>query len=160
MSHHPHSKPFRPWGHEDTLKAAKHYFVGTENLPETGDILPEQFHDRSQDHRVLGEKGLMLAVLEDAIRCYQKHAHSTGPRGMRLFEETCVWMSEGASDWPYSFENICSELDIDTNRLCLALVRWRDSNQAPTPTLRRKCHSKGRSHGGKHAPSRDRTCHA
>ena len=33
------------------------------------------------------ERLLMLAVLEDAIDCYQKFAHARDPRGTQMFDE-------------------------------------------------------------------------
>ena len=55
--------------------------------PET--ILPSQFFDRVQiDASLQPEKRLMLAVLEDAVDCYQKYAHARDLRDnseIRLF---------------------------------------------------------------------------
>ena len=58
--------------------------VGLE--PET--VLPSQFFDRVHiDASLQPEKRLMLAVLEDGVGTFQKHAGATGRRARRLFAE-------------------------------------------------------------------------
>ena len=41
------------------------------------------------------ERLLMLAVLEDAIDCYQKYAHARDPRGRQIFDESREWVHSG-----------------------------------------------------------------
>src|SRR5712691_12446937 len=48
-------------------------------------LLPSQFFDQFRGHSILeGERRLMLAVLEDAVSCFQKYAGATRPRSRRL----------------------------------------------------------------------------
>src|SRR4029450_3292999 len=53
------------------------------------------------------EKRLMLAVLEDAINCFQDNLLAQSGKRKRLFEETEEWILAGDRDWFFSFENIC-----------------------------------------------------
>ena len=54
-----------------------------------------------------GEEKLMVAVLEDAIKCFQKYALEHDHWEKRLFREVEDWILKKNSEWLYSFENIC-----------------------------------------------------
>src|SRR5215831_17266516 len=56
------------------------------------------------------EKRLMLAILEDAINCYQDNLLAKRGREGRLFTEAEEWILEKGSDWIFSFKNICVRL--------------------------------------------------
>ena len=71
------------------------------------------------------ERLLMLAVLEDAIDCYQKYAHTRDPRGHQMFEESREWVTSDDRTWLFSFENICEILGIHPGRLRDALKQWK-----------------------------------
>ena len=75
------------------------------------------------------ERLLMLAVLEDAIDCYQKFAHSRDPRGLQMFEESREWVSSTDRSWLFSFENICDTLEINAEYVRRGLREWRERNQ-------------------------------
>ena len=70
-------------------------------------VLPEQFKPR---RALSSEQRLMVAVLENAVECYQKYALLANRRARRLFKEAHEWIYCGESDWPFSFENICAAL--------------------------------------------------
>lgn len=146
-----------------TSKTAKHYFQGTESLPETMDMLPEQFHEREEDHRTSGERGLMLAVVDEAVAEFQKLAFTNCPHEMYERAALDEWFRDRSpSDWPFTYLNICTELDIDPERICNALFAWRSMQpvRRDTPFVRKKCHAKEKeSHGRQHASGRSSTCH-
>ena len=75
------------------------------------------------------ERMLMLAVLEDAIDCYQKYAHARDPRGRQMFDEASEWVSSGDRVWLFSFENICDTLEISAEYVRRGLREWRERNQ-------------------------------
>lgn len=72
------------------------------------------------------ERLLMLAVLEDAIDCYQKYAHARDPRGRQMFEESREWVLSADRSWLFSFENICDTLEINADYVRRGLREWRD----------------------------------
>ncbi len=95
-------------------------------LAEPEVLLPSQYLDLLRGHSPYeGEKRLMLAVLEDAISCFQKHAGATKGRGQRLFKEAEEWLFDGDPAWVFSFEAICSMLDLDPTYLREGLARWK-----------------------------------
>ena len=76
------------------------------------------------------ERLLMLAVLEDAIDCYQKYAHVRDPRGNQMFLEAQEWVTSEDRSWLFSFENICDTLEINAEYVRRGLREWRERNQS------------------------------
>jgi hypothetical protein len=76
-----------------------------------------------------GERALMRAVLEDAIRCL---IGEVGPRHQRgaLAAEARQWIETADPRWPFSFENVCDGLGLDAANLRRRLLR-----DAPAPAL-------------------------
>ena len=71
------------------------------------------------------EKRLMLAVLEDAVLCFQKGSFAGDRRRKALFPDAEEWIMEENSDWPFSFENICEVLGFNPDYLRQGLLRWK-----------------------------------
>lgn len=72
------------------------------------------------------ERELLVAILEDAIRSYQKYAFSGTRRGQRLFREVHAWFTEPpTADVAVSFDYVCEMLDLAADPLRQALERWR-----------------------------------
>jgi len=90
-------------------------------------LLPAQFFAA---FRRLGgldrERLLMLAVLEDAIDCFQKYAFAKDPRGRQLFAEAAEWVDSFDKGWLFSFENICDTLEIAPGYVRRGLSEWRE----------------------------------
>ena len=79
---------------------------------------------RAQDPNGCGERALMRAVLEDAIRCL---SGAGGPMRLRpsLAAEARRWVTDHDRHWPYSFENICAALKFEPESLRRGLQAWR-----------------------------------
>jgi hypothetical protein len=77
------------------------------------------------------ERRLMLAVLEDAIDCFQKYAHTNDLRGRQLFLESYEWIMSPDKRWLFSFENICQIVDMNPDYIRQGLSRWRSQNAKP-----------------------------
>jgi len=72
------------------------------------------------------EKRLLLAVLEDAIICFQKYFHAQDAKQRRLYEEAVSWILARGDDRAFSFENICETSGLDADYLRMGLLNWRD----------------------------------
>ncbi len=73
------------------------------------------------------EQKLMLAVLDDAVSCYQKYFAARDKIGTRLFHEVEEWiLQQGKSNWLFSFDNICETLDLNPGNIREGLLHWRD----------------------------------
>lgn len=85
------------------------------------------------------EKRLMLAILEDAIHCFQDNLLAQNVRSRRLFDEAEEWIVETDVDWIFSFENLCEALGFNPAYVRQGLLRWME-NKLPK-------HRKGPRHG-------------
>ena len=95
-------------------------------------LLPAQFYAAFRGgSAVRGEKRLMLAVLQDALDCYQKYAHARDPRGAQMFQESQEWVVSGDRSWLFSFENICDTLEINADYVRRGLREWRERGGLP-----------------------------
>ena len=105
-------------------------------------VLPEQFFQGARkDSYVSGEKALMLAVLEDGIRCFQEHLRNPRSNPRLLSKEAEEWIRSDDYDWPFSFNNVCETLGVEPTALRGALLAWKakrladdGTNGSPTPT--------------------------
>jgi len=75
------------------------------------------------------ERRLMLAILEDAINCYQDNLLAKHGSAGRLFMEAEEWILEG-SDWIFSFKNICETLGFNPEYVRQGLLRWKEKKTA------------------------------
>ena len=82
------------------------------------------------------EKRLMLAVLEEAVLCFQKGIFAGDRRRKALFPDAEEWIMEENSDWPFSFENICEVLGINPAYLRQGLLRWKEKKLARRQKIR------------------------
>ncbi len=99
------------------------------NLHMTGDdlptifqgigILPAQYGEmRRKKLPSEGERKLLFAVLEDAIRCYLKHRDAgRASRNDPEFLEAAGWLSSDDDEGPFAFVNVCEALGINADRL-------------------------------------------
>ena len=104
-------------------------------------ILPEQFYDKGAGiEEVSGERALMLAVLEDGIRCFQEHLTSPRVRPRLLARQSEKWIRSGDWDWPFSFNNICESLALNPDSLRERLLAPRPESEVrarPRPSSHR-----------------------
>jgi hypothetical protein len=73
------------------------------------------------------EQLLMVAVLEDAIICFQDHVAATCKRKHLLHLEAEQWILNEDRSYLFSFENICDSLGLEPTYLRQGLVRWKQA---------------------------------
>jgi hypothetical protein len=77
-------------------------------------VLPAQYQETFQRKTHLEpEKTLMLAVLEDAIICFQRYALARTGKTKQLFRDAEEWILEKDTRWFFSFEQICDALGFE-----------------------------------------------
>ena len=76
------------------------------------------------------EKKLMLAILEDAIDCFQKYIFARDGRGKGIFREAEDWILEENSDRLFSFETVCDALGFNPSYVRQGLLRWKEMKLA------------------------------
>jgi hypothetical protein len=70
------------------------------------------------------ERTLLLAVLEDGIRCYQENLFAVGGKRRTLFEEAEEWLFSDDANWFCSFVSICTLLNLEPNYIRRGLRQW------------------------------------
>jgi hypothetical protein len=96
------------------------------NLFEPDTLLPAQYFAAfTREGGLVRERRLMLAVLQDAVECYQKYALARDPRGTLLFDDARAWIESGEREWPFSYENICEVLSLNPEYIRRGLSKWR-----------------------------------
>ena len=88
----------------------------------------------STDDKAL--RALMLAVLEDALACYQGYFFKPSRTKENLFREAEEWINAN-DDGIFSFDNLCETLGFDPKALKGGLERWK-AKQMGTPRQERK----------------------
>jgi len=71
--------------------------LGSLFQPDT--LIPDQYFETFRRKRLEPEKKLMLAVLEDAVRCFQDNVMARSGKRKKLFDEAEEWILEENSDW-------------------------------------------------------------
>jgi len=88
-------------------------------LAGTDVIAPYQYGRVYQQRRVLSEKRLMLAILDNAVAEFCRYAPACDDKGKRDFRGVEAWILDKDTDWLFSFDNICAVLGFDPDYL-----RW------------------------------------
>ncbi|HKY08632.1 MAG TPA: hypothetical protein VJQ55_10335 [Candidatus Binatia bacterium] len=89
-------------------------------------LLPDQYLETFRRKLHLEpEKKLMLAILEDAIACYQKYLFARDLKGKALFHEAEEWVEEGGGRSVFAFDSVCEILGLNPNYLRRGLTDWK-----------------------------------
>jgi hypothetical protein len=87
------------------------------------------------------EKRLMLAMLEDAVKCFQVYVTAQGRRGQKLFNDAQEWIMMTDDDWIFSFVNVCETLGFSPEYVRQGLRKWKQkklANNIPAEGWRKK----------------------
>ena len=89
-------------------------------------LAPEQYY--ATFHRRLHlspERILMLAILNDAVSCFQCYVGSRHEGKRRLHLEAETWFLDEDRLHAFSFENVCDALGLNASFLRRGLMRWK-----------------------------------
>lgn len=75
------------------------------------------------------EERLMLAVLQDAVKCFQEHVLAQHLWEKKLFQEAENWILEKNTNWLFSFENICETLELNPDYIRRGLLVWKKAKR-------------------------------
>jgi hypothetical protein len=73
---------------------------------------------------------LILAILEDAIHCFQDNLRARDPKRRALHLEAERWILSEDRTWIFSFENVCEMLGLEPGYLRSGLIRWKERQLA------------------------------
>lgn len=106
--------------------------------PET--LLPSQL-PRAGDELATraGVKGLMLAILEDAVYCLADVSSPCAKKRMEA-RKAETWIREAGDEWLFSFDSICRVLDLVPEDLRYRLLSVPPQEAVPVKGRRRRSH--------------------
>ena len=97
-------------------------------LVEPDTMLPTQFFGALRRKTQMdGEHRLMVAVLEDAVNCFQKHMFATDAKARQLFLDAEEWITATDQLWFFSFVQVCETLSLDPDYVREGLLKWKDA---------------------------------
>lgn len=105
--------------------------VGDRQLFQPDVLLPSQFF-AAMRKKVPQEPEyrLIVAVLQDAIECFQKHLFARDHKARHLFEDAAEWLASDDREWPYSFISICEVLNLNPEYVRGGLQAWQEKQLA------------------------------
>ena len=71
------------------------------------------------------EKSLMLAVLQDAVMCFQDNLFTSRTRNRMLHRDAERWFLDRNSRDLFCFENVCDWLGLNADYLRSGLMQWK-----------------------------------
>lgn len=94
-------------------------------------LLPDQYLDTFRRKLHLEpEKKLMLAILEDAVACYQKYVSARDSKSKGLFREAEEWVQEKGAGSIFAFDSICESLGLNPDYLRRGMTQWKQNSLA------------------------------
>jgi len=94
-------------------------------------LLPDQYLDTFRRKLHLEpEKKLMLAILEDAVACFQKYLFARDSKGKAQFRDTEDWIFQGTDLGIFSFDIVCETLGLEPNYVRRGLAHWKKQRVA------------------------------
>jgi hypothetical protein len=88
-------------------------------------VLPLQFHGARRGASTMEPlRRLIVAVLVDAIRCFQTKLDARQPAKRQEFAEVRSWIFSDDDNGFFSFRAVCDELEIDPKAIRKRLVQW------------------------------------
>ena len=105
------------------------------SLFEPDTLLSAQYFDNLRRKTILEpEKALILAVLEDAINCFQDNVLAESGKAKKLFDEAEEWVFDEGGEWIFSFRNVCEHLGFNPEYVRRGLLRWKEKKLASQPS--------------------------
>jgi hypothetical protein len=94
-------------------------------------LLPLQFYGpRRGTSEIEPLRRLMVAMLVDAVRCFQTKFETHQPARRQEFAEVRSWIFSEADDGPFSFKAVCDAIGLDPAAIRKGLARWEEKRLA------------------------------
>ena len=102
-------------------------------IPEV--LTPAQHFEGARARRPEADavRRLMLTVLEDALRCFQRYAERPNSKNRRALAQAESWMLDRRAEGPFAFQDICETLGIQPDNLRDSVHQWRTQFDSLNP---------------------------
>jgi hypothetical protein len=104
--------------------------TASERLWQPEVLLPSQITSR-KIHMDLPELQLVAAILEDAIHCVARNAHTRDRRRAREYRDAREWLLDDRRDWLFSFHNVCELLSLESRAVRAWVLKLLDARDGP-----------------------------
>jgi len=90
-------------------------------------VLPLQFYGARRGAATIEPlRRLMVAMLVDAVRCFQTKFETRQQARRQDFAEVRSWIFSDEDNGVFSFKAVCDALEIDPEAIRKELVRWKE----------------------------------
>jgi hypothetical protein len=94
-------------------------------------LLPIQYFAALKRKRFSsGEHRLLIAIMQDAVECFQKHIHARDSKRRQLYLDAESWIASEDYSGTFSFNNVCDLLGMSPEYLRQGLIDWRDRERS------------------------------
>jgi hypothetical protein len=94
-------------------------------------VLPVQFYGARRGAATIEPlRRLMVAMLVDAVRCFQTKFGARQPATRQEFAEVRSWIFSDEDNATFSIKAVCDALEIDPKAIRKGLVRWMEERLA------------------------------
>jgi hypothetical protein len=132
-------------GHNQTVEDTGSAVDRVSSMFQVDTLAAQQYHDTYRRKiPQQSEVRLMLAVLEDAINCYQDNVFATNKKRIQLFNEAEDWFMNDDASWIFSFVSICSILNLEPDYFRMGIKRWTAQQRSARKDLPRNLASQDR----------------
>lgn len=101
-------------------------------------ILPAQHFAAIQRKKFpSGEHRLLVALIQDAIECFQKHMHARDAKRRQLFLDAQGWIGSEDDRGVFSFNNVCMLLGMNPDYVREGLLHWSERTKEVPRSARR-----------------------
>lgn len=101
-------------------------------------ILPAQHFAAIQRKKFpSGEHRLLVALIQDAIECFQKHMHARDAKRRQLFLDAQGWIGSEDDRAVFSFNNVCMLLGMNPDYVRQGLSHWSEQTRDVRRSSRR-----------------------
>lgn len=78
-------------------------------------VLPVQFQDAMRRKRAVSpEVSLVIAIIERTVLDLREYRYARRRRDQRLYMNAYAWIASDDRRWPYSFNNLCDAVNVDS----------------------------------------------
>ncbi len=96
-------------------------------LFEPDTLLPTQFFaPLARKKFPNGEHRLLVALMRDAVECFQKHIDARDSKRRQLYNDAENWIGDEDDFALFSFNNVCATLGMNPDYVRRGLISWRD----------------------------------
>jgi hypothetical protein len=102
-------------------------------IPEV--LTPAQYFEgaRARPPEADAARRLMLAVLEDALRSFQRYAERPNSQNRRALAQAESWILDRRAEGPFAFQDICEALGVQPDNLRDGIHQWRTQFDSLNP---------------------------